>query len=226
MRVVLWLALLLLTSIDAEAGAAGSGSCPLVDGAARLGEDGATRLTRVTSSALLPFDAAHPDLPADIAIGIKKAKTRLLKHSYTVAGCREALQLGEFDGFHPNLFSDVEQGQHYASKLPPVGSSPLADLIRVFLMRAPLPLPRLVALLGKKSVSALQQLGVLAETSAPGAFHAAVQLIPISEDLVLATDYFQTPRVTGDGPGALEPVMYLGLDSRGGRHSNFTLQRT
>lgn len=86
----------------------------------------------------------------------------------------------------------------------------LADLIRLFLLRAALPLERLEELFGTSRLTTLMQLGLLAARGEQAT--ACVDIYPV-EGLYLATDHryllLRDDRIDED------PVMYIGLDSLG-----------
>ena len=124
------------------------------------------------------------------------------RHGYTEDGITAALQVDALQSIQPTHLR-----WHAAHQLP---DTPLADLIRLFLLRASLPRERVVTLLGGDVVDRLGALGLL--HGPDDAVSAAVDLF-CSGGMRFATDHRYMLR-EGDRLDE-DPVMYIGMDSHG-----------
>lgn len=93
--------------------------------------------------------------------------------------------------------------------------SPLADLVRLFLLRAALPEARARGLFGDALFDAMARLGLLRQRD--GRWASRVDIFSV-EGLYLATDHRYMLDREGDWIDE-SPVMYIGLDSRGLVHA-------
>jgi len=126
----------------------------------------------------------------------------LRTHGYTEAEIIAALGVESLQQIKPTHLH-----WHAAHQLP---DTPLADLIRLFMLRATRSEERVEALLGSELASGLQALGILAKDG--DQLRAGVDLF-CSGGMYFATDHrymlFEGDRLDE------EPVMYIGMDSHG-----------
>ncbi|KAI9202467.1 uncharacterized protein BJ171DRAFT_600926 [Polychytrium aggregatum] len=150
---------------------------------------------------------------------IQKLRQVLIENDYTVQGVARLLRISIADtavGFPVQNLSDPKFSLKAAETLP---NTPLANLVRLFLLNIPLPLSHIELLFGHEFVDRLDVLGLFfsipasrASAKLPETLYAAlVQLAPVARDTVVATDLFQTLSAAC----GFDPVMYIGVDTLG-----------
>lgn len=137
-----------------------------------------------------------------------------------LAELRQALLAADYSEQAICRLLDVESMQqieptrlHYYDKYK-LGETALADLTRLFLLRAALPRERIVTLLGEANFLSLSSLGLFIERD--GQWASRVDLY-YAEGLFIATDH-RYMLLEEDRIGE-SPVMYIGLDSIGLVHT-------
>ena len=157
-----------------------------------------TALPEASSVALEPF--ADEGFRVEGALGDFAAALR--EHGYEEAAIVALLDVPSLQQIEPTHWH-----WHAKYQLP---DTPLADLVRLFLLRGVLPRERVDALLGASVADALGRVGAL-ESLADGV-RSRVDLY-CSGGMVFATDH-RAMLQEGDALSE-DPVMYIGMDSHG-----------
>lgn len=160
-------------------------------------------LPEEAGATLAPFADERYRLPRTTAT----LRTLLRDSGYDEAAIRALLKVESLQLIEPTRL-------HYYDRffLP---ETPLADLVRLFLLRVALPEARVHALFGQALFDALARLGVLQPRA--GRWAARVDIFCV-EGLYLMTDHRYMLDREADRLDE-SPVMYIGLDSRGLVHA-------
>jgi carbamoyltransferase len=155
-------------------------------------------LAEPAEQTLAPF--SDPDFRSDETL--TDFASALERHGFTESAVAAELGVESLQQIEPTHLY-----WHANHQLP---ESPLADLIRVFLLRASRPRPRMESLLGAGVLARLIDLGIL--TVSDDAILSAVDLF-CSGGMFFATDHRYM--LLADDKLDEEPVMYIGMDSHG-----------
>lgn len=134
--------------------------------------------------------------------GLKDLRRRLIKHDYDETAICELLGIESLQSIEPTRL------HYYDQYVLPI--TPLADLVRLFLIRAQVPRERVADSLSEHNVCCLEALGLLRTEG--GVCQGEVDLF-CSGGLLLVTDHRYTIRPEDHLDE--DPVMYIGMDSHG-----------
>jgi len=178
-----------------------------------------------SNSFRFPPDSTPPEPPAELGVhagrhvveegSILKAFARDHESRSRLAPLRSVLAAAGFDtsgvvarlGRHPQELAPTDL--HYLDRFA-LGSEPIDQLIRLFLLRGRLGEDRCRSLFGSECFELVQELGLV--HTREGSVSSAVDLYPVG-DLLIATDHRY--HVRSEDELDEEPVMYLGRDSIG-----------
>lgn len=150
---------------------------------------------------------------------IPELRTSLLEVDYTVEGIAALLGLPvDAIGLPAHSLSGGPAQAAAAAALPHDESNRLADLVRFFLLNLPISQSRLEQLLSEAVLGMMRHHGLVycinLDVVGKGdelVWVSLVQLTPVVNNIILATDFFQLAGATI----GFDPVMYVGIDSLG-----------
>ncbi|MFP6874003.1 MAG: methyltransferase, partial [Verrucomicrobiales bacterium] len=146
--------------------------------------------------------AVYEEDEVNIIARLRSVRRSIVGHGYTEAAICEMLKVESLQAIEPTML------HYYDEHVLP--ETPLADLVRLFQLRASVPRGRVEKIFGSKDSDLLEVLGIIVDRE--GMIWGGVDLF-CSGGLLFATDHRymlrEEDRLDED------PVMYIGMDSHG-----------